>query len=386
MLIRVAIRNYRSLADVEVTFEPLTVLIGANASGKSNLIDALALITDSLSGELETAVLSRGGREALVWYGAQEAAFSLALDYKPDPRRAATTYEMEVGFGDGDRPVVLSERILLKQARTETRGRRRNALDVALGRGKVFDEAIEAHREITGDAHTLLVAALGLFEEQPQVKQMRDFVEGWTFMRVDVDAIRQPQTYLRTESLSTSASNLALVLHAMMVHRPEALASVNEMLSAVIPGEPRAEPQVVGGKVILGFRSAQFPDQTFPSSSVSDGTLRLLAYLTALEIDPHPSLICIEEPEHGLHPDAVAGLIEILSVQSAERRIQLLLTTHAPEVLDAVPSPASIRVVEKQADGSTRVGPIDEMNDLDRWLEDFKLSELWRHNAIGANP
>lgn len=385
MLSAVRIRNFRSIAGSDVKLDRLTVLIGANASGKTNFVDALGLIADSLTDELETAVLRRGGREALVWSGAEQPSFTISIDYRPVPKRAATTYEVDIAFDEDERPVVRREELLMKSSQ-EGPGRRRRALEVRDGRGVVFDETIGDRRQITGDAHILQVASLGVFEDQPQVKAMRDFIEGWKFLRVDVDAIRQPQTFQRTEGLATSAGNLAVVLNTMLIHRPDALASVNDALSAVIPGAPHVRPEVVGGKVVLSFSMPSFGSRTFPATSVSDGTLRLLAYLTALEIEPQPTLLCIEEPEHGLHPEAVVALVETLASSAEERKIQALLTTHSGDVLDALPSPAALRVVEKQEDGSTRIGQIEQIDDVGRWLEEFRLSELWRHHAIGATP
>lgn len=386
MLTRVRITNYRSLADVSVDLERFTVLIGANASGKTNFVDALGLLADSLSDELETAVLRRGGREALLWQGSASGSFTLSLDYRPDANVAPTTYEVTVGFDADRRPIVQHEKILLKRIRNEMRGRRRRALDAHNGRGTAFDEALEAPREFTGDPHMLQVASLGVFEDQPQVKEMRDFVAGWRFLRVDVEAIRRPQLFQRSEDLASSAANLGVVLNTIKTDHEAAFRWVNTTLGAVIPGEPEVVPQVLGGNVILTFTSPQFPGHEFPATSVSDGTLRFLAYITALEVHPPPSLLVLEEPEHGLHPDATSGLVEILVNTAEERDIQTLVTTHSGDVLDAVPSHKAVRVVERQDDGSTRIGPITELDDLNRWLKDFRLSELWRSNAIGANP
>lgn len=382
MLTRVAVRNYRSLADVDVTFEPLTVMIGANASGKTSLLMALWLIRAGLTGDLGDATLAQGGRSTLAWEVDGDQPIEIEIDYQLADGRG--TYRFVFAFDPGNSPFVVSERLEVapEMAGTEPAI---IALDRVGERVEVREEA-ERYLELQGDQWRLAAAGLGRFGNYPDLSSLLSYVDGWRFLEPDPRAARQQHAQLATEDLWSDAGNLAPVLHTIALRRPESLATINSYLSALVPGEPEVQPTVVSGIVTLLFRQPAFPHRQMTALEVSDGTIRLLAHLTALETDPAPTLLCLEEPELGLHPEAVAGLTQVLAAYAEGGETQILMSTHSPDALNAIPGPRNVRVVEKGADGSTWIGPIRELEDPESWLDKFTLSELWRMNAIGANP
>ena len=135
------------------------------------------------------------------------------------------------------------------------------------------------------------------------------------------------------------------------------------------------------GKAHLKF-SESLLSGLLPATSVSDGTLRYLSYLTVLESQPPPSLVALEEPEHSLHPMMIKKLVDVL--RDASENCQILVTTHSPEFVDYL-KPEEIIVVDK-VEGKTKVSYPKDINSLYEWLSDFRLVELWKMRQIGGVP
>jgi predicted ATPase len=144
------------------------------------------------------------------------------------------------------------------------------------------------------------------------------------------------------------------------------------------------QTSVEHGRVLLYLIEQPF-DAPFDTLAISDGTLRLLALLTALETMPEHGLLCIEEPEHGLHPLVFGALLDIVREYCPpDGTRQVLLTTHSPDLVDAA-TPDEVLVVERDGGGATEFRRLSAKK-LHRWLRDFRLGELWRMRQIGGVP
>ena len=206
---------------------------------------------------------------------------------------------------------------------------------------------------------------------------IRTFRE-WTFGRYV--PIRQPQPAdLPEDHLLPDSRNLALVLN-QIEHVSSAL--LEQLLRQFFPRFKRMSTKVSGGTVQFYLHETGF-STPIPATRLSDGTIRFIALLATLLSPSPPPLVCIEEPELGLHPDAVALLADLLV--DASERMQLVVTTHSDALVSALTNhPDSIVACERPGAG-TVLRRLDAAK-LDGWLEEYRLGDLWRMGDLGANP
>jgi predicted ATPase len=384
---RVEIRGYKSLLDVTLDMRPLRILIGQNAAGKSNIVDALRLLSESVRSNMETAISSRGGMRTVAFLGMPQKSIELALDYfVPDPAAPRSRSDMQYGLvvaeHDG-RPGVEAEVLQIKRNRNEP-GAPKLWFTSHWGKGTALKDPANDFREPfdTGDPGILALKALGFLEAYPRIRALRTFIEGWQFLSVDLNRIREPRRDERVTRLASDASNLANVLRTIQgtpTYEPilENVRSLLDYVSALTTDLDR-------GRVLLLLKEKAFPDP-IEALALSDGTLRLLAILTALETMSDHGLLCIEEPEHGLHPLLFGPLLEIIRDRCPKSGTrQVLLTTHSPDLIDAA-EPDEVLPVNRDSSGATQIAPLDPAK-LAKWLKDFRLGELWRMRHIGGVP
>ncbi|HEX6368440.1 MAG TPA: AAA family ATPase [Longimicrobium sp.] len=371
---------------VSVELHPLNVLIGPNASGKSNLLEALAILR-AASGDLQAVVREGGGIEEYLWKGKQPDASAHVEAFVS--RRPA-----------GDYP-DLSHRISLAQVG--------NRLDVPVEMiGIVSDDERALHPVYLADHGSATLIARnssGEREEMPVVdlkpaqsilSQRRDperypeltfladefgkisLYREWNLGR-DIPARRPQSTDLPPNFLLPDTRNLALVLHNLT----KTSAKHEEVISYLRRFYEHArfiKTEIVGGTLQLYIEEEG--GRLISSARLSDGTLRFLCLLAILCHPTPPPVIGIEEPELGLHPDILPTIAELL--RSASERTQLFVTTHSDALVSALSdTPESILVCERMPDGTT----IDRLQpeQLKSWLEDYRLGEIWRMGEIGGN-
>lgn len=390
MIRQIEVRGYRSLLDITLTMRPLRILIGPNAAGKSNIIDALRLLSEAVRSDMETALTRRGGMATAAFLGAPAKEFDLILNYYvPDPAAPTSKSDMQyhVRVSEKDnRPGVYLEELRIKQQRGEP-GAPSLWIKAAWGKGEALrDPAIkERGREPfdTGDPGVLALKALGFLDAYPRIKALRTFIGSWQFLTVDLHQIREPHRDERALLLSGDAGNLANVLRTLQGTDPydRIFKNLKSLLDHVTEGVTHLDR----GRVLLFLREKAFPDP-IEALGLSDGTLRLLAIVTALETMPDHGLLCIEEPEHGLHPLLFGPLLDMVRERCAESdgTRQVLMTTHSPDLVD-VAEPDEIVTVERDSKGATHANELEE-NKLRKWLKDFRLGELWRMRQIGGVP
>lgn len=391
MLKRIEFQNWRSIQNQRVGLGPVNLLIGPNAAGKSNVVDALRLLSESVQSDLETAVTRRGGVESIRFRGAQSDRITIAIDYfVPDPSAPYSRSDMRYALTIAQdpqtgRPVAAEEELRVKVRRDEP-GTQRLWFRASWGKGSALRDLRTGQREEfdTGDPGVLALKALGFLATFPRIRALREFIEGWLFLSVDLGAIREPRRDERAMRLDGRASNLANVLRTWRTSAPERLERVLENLRDLLRHVTRVETSVEHGRVLLLLTERPF-DVPFDALASSDGTLRLLAILTALETMPEHGLLCIEEPEHGLHPLLFGPLLDVIREYCPpDGTRQVLLTTHSPDMVDAA-EPDEVIVVERDAAGATRFRPL-RGRELQKWLQDFRLGELWRMRQIGGVP
>ena len=369
--------------------QSLNVLIGPNASGKSNFIDTLELL-QALPTHFPAVLRKGGGVEQWLWKGGSQP-LPAALEAELGPAHAVPR-QLRYRFAftaAGPRLGVVDESI-----EDSTDQRRLDGPYYSFRRGRpdihIRVQTPEGPRQQTRaaplDDSSVDQSVLAQRKDPysyPQLFQLgavfaaiRTF-RGWTF---GPHCARRPQrTDLPSDRLLPDASNLALVLNQIQ-HQVGPI--FNQSLSRFLPRFERLTTSIEGGTVQLYLHESRLRAPT-PATRLSDGTLRLLALLATL-LDPSPApLVCIEEPELGLHPDAVALLAELLV--EASDRMQLVVTTHSDALVSALTAqPGAIVACE-------RPGPATELRRLDpdrlaSSLENYRLGDLWRMGELGANP
>jgi predicted ATPase len=199
---------------------------------------------------------------------------------------------------------------------------------------------------------------------------------------VDLTRVREPRRDERATTLTSDASNLPNVLRTL--NGSDAYKRILSELQALLAHVTGLSTDLDRGRVMLLLRERPFTD-SIEALALSDGTLRMLAILTALETMPEHGLLCIEEPEHGLHPLLFGPLLDLVRERCPDDGTrQLLITTHSPDVVDTA-EPDEVIPVERGENGATALKMLDSRA-LGKWLKDFRLGELWRMRQIGGVP
>jgi len=359
---RVRIRGYKSIAFCDVALGPLTILVGRNASGKSNFIDALAFLRDALRFNLTEAFHRRGGMGSLVCRSDDSKRFSIeveSLHDQPSGDQYLVEYGLTVSLLQSGRPSHPKERFRL------------TTLSDGQAKGFTSEDGIatwfgaQSHRfekSVTLEPSNHLMLSLFGHRADPYLPKG---LQQMGFYAFHPDVMRLPQLSNSGFFLERDGGNLASVIETTRENEEEAIERVGRYLSVITESVELLDVATVGKFKTVRFRAARKehePPLEFDAASMSDGTLRALAALVAafqvVLPQGHPSLVAIEEPETSLHPGAMRALVDALD--EATLRTQILLTTHSAEMLDnPTIKPENVRVVQ-MIDGQTVIGPVDE--------------------------
>lgn len=374
---RVILRNYKSIADCDVTLLPLTYLVGANGSGKSNFLDALHLVRDALNGSLDNAMNERGGlSEVRRKSSGHPTNFGIRLEFRlPDGQDGH--YAFAVGAMPSGGYQVQQEECSIGGAGKGPYFR--------LEKGQLVKSSEATFPAVTPD-RLALVSASGLAAFRPAF----DALVSMGFYNLNPKIIRELQKPQDGRLLKPAGENLASVINHLGRTNPGAIQIIEEYLHAVVPSVQGVKREAVGPMETLNFRQdmagAKYP-WSFSAQNMSDGTLRALGVLTALfqgNTDHSPSIIGIEEPETALHPAASAALREAL--ERASEHTQIIVTSHSPDLLDdAKITPEEILVVVSE-EGATRIVPLADGSKAAIRDHLCSAGELLRMNQLNAEP
>lgn len=413
----VSARNFRSISHATANLDRLTVLVGRNASGKSNFLDILRFIRDAFRFDLDAAISMRHGLTAIHHEPDPEATdeIEVGLSATINPYSSPSSIDLQYSFSvstsaddghevrhehvkiwqtDSNAPTAefRIEKGNLVQPSTPLTGSRQQRLfdddeftdfdsrDLALPtlmrliRGRVVHQSSS-----TMDARFIYRALTDLY------RQMMDL----RFYHMFPNTIREPQKLSNTILLDENASNLASVLRAMERRDRDPsprMSRLREYLARLIPGISDLEVSAAGGYLIVRLKHDSLPGHPWIDLSLeSDGTVRLLGLLTALNQRRKPSLIGIEEPELTVHPGALSTLADVL--HEAALTSQLLITTHSPDFIDCITqyrSIESVRIVEL-VDGVTKVEPVAQAQAEAVRQHLFSPGELHRMGDLELN-
>jgi predicted ATPase len=399
------IQNYRALKNVTLgkTFENqsadalprLMAVIGANGVGKSTLLDALGFIGDCLNNGVEAACdrPHRGGFERLRTLGAT-GPIQFEIRYRETLKDRPISYSLHLDLDKRGRACVVYER-LRQRRKGNTSGYPYSFLELTEGNGFAWSgeevdekEGAEKVPISMSDRQVLGISTLGTLKDHPRISRFRAFLAGW-YLSYFVPELARVQPMAGSDPhLNRRGDNLAKYLQYIERERPTKFKAALDLIAAKIPGiESIKSVKAPDGRLLLAF-SAQGFDTPFFQQDMSDGSLKLLAYLLLLE-DPDPApLMGIEEPENGLHHQLLTTLAEELKAFAAQQRgPQILVTTHSPNFVDAL-TPQEVWILQKTEDGSstiTRSADLPSIKEL--FDEGIPMGSLWYSNHFGiGNP
>jgi predicted ATPase len=364
--------------------EPLNVLIGPNASGKSNLIEALTLLAAAPT-DLLRPLLEGGGVEEWIWKGEARGVKRAELEvYLCHP----LTFRYQLEFMAHNARF----RILGELLENDSGPGPYSYYSFSGGSGSIKtlipDRKERIDRKLDSKDISLEQSFLSqrkdvdLYPEATQVGSAFSsiaFFRDWTFGRESPARLPQ-RADLPGEFLSADASNLALVVNRLQ-SRPAIWKELIQRLQVVYEEVGAVTTPVIGGTIQILLHEQGLRDP-IPATRLSDGTLRYLSLLSILLHPEPPPLICLEEPELGLHPDIIPNIAELLI--EASQRTQLIVTTHSETLVSALSEIPEAVVVCERDDRGTRLRRLDPGN-LKEWLERYRLGDLWAKGEIGGN-
>jgi len=401
----IRIQNYRSLKDVTLgkTFEnqktepikPLIAVIGPNGSGKSALMDAFGFIGDCLASGVEDACEKshRGGFEKLRTKG-QSEPIRFEIYYREELKARPISYSLEIDLDNNGRPYIYHER-LRQRRKGQSWGWPYSFLEVTNGKGFAWaGEATEREEGSTKvdvklkDPRRLGITTLGNLAEHPRIVLFRQFLEGWYLSYFVPELARGMPVAGAQKHLNRTGENLANYVQFMERQHNKRFAEVLQIISKKIPGiKTISSKRSDDGRLLLQFNERGYEDP-FYALDMSDGTLKMFAYLLLLE-DPEPApLIGIEEPENGLHHQLLEPLAKEMKHYSGKPGgPQIILTTHSPYLVDAL-KPEDVWILGKDDNGfSSTMRAADIPNVKELYSEGIPLGSLWYSNHFGrGNP
>ncbi len=378
------VRNYRALRNLELRpLAPLTVFLGPNGSGKSTVFDVFAFLSECFSTGLRQAWDRRGRFKELRTRGA-EGPLEFELRYREQARSPLITYHLTID--EGPRGPYVAEEWL--QWRRRQRGRPFRFLDFREGTGRVISGEMPDEQDIRieerlDSAEMLAVNTLGQFARHPRVSALRRFITGWYLSYLRAEHARSVPEAGPQERLSVSGDNLPNVMQYLSEQHPDRLDQILNTLRRRVPRLQKVDSTIMpDGRLLLQIKDAPF-EQPILARFASDGTLKMLAYLTVLYDPDPPPLIGIEEPENHLHPRLLPELAE--ECRQASARSQLMVTTHSPFFVNGLQA-EELWILYRDEQGYTQARRAADLPGIQDFIrEGALLGHLWAEGYFGLD-
>jgi predicted ATPase len=416
----IRIKNFRGLKDIALGFTtsindepltPMTVVIGKNGVGKSTLFDAFGFLADALKFGVEEAcdLRGRGGFEKVRSQG-QNNPIAFTIIYRGHNTHSFLIYAVDIDIDEKKRPFVKSESLsnatadaiyfcsisgtalTIKDNEIARQGVDSKDFSIFLNKPSNIKEwikecSLEDKVEIVelSDNRKLAIATLGALKQHPEISAFRQFMESWYLSYFTPDAARTLPLSGVQQHLNSKGDNLANVVQYMEREHRDVFQDILNRIAEKIPGIHKIDTEKTSdGRLLLRFNDKGFQNP-FYAPQMSDGTLKVFAYLLLLEAPNPPPFICIEEPENGLYHK----LLEVLAAEfrahtQRENGSQLFITTHQPYFVDAL-DPDEVWVLEKGEDGFSTITRASEIPYVQNMVNEGQpLGALWYSDYLDA--
>lgn len=420
------IKNFRALKDITLgqlwnqrtgmSLSPLTAVIGKNGAGKSTLFDAFGFLADCLKHGVEDACDSRGrGGFGKIRTQGQSGPIEFEVYYREDRNSRPITYELAIDLDSSSRPYVVRER-LRQRRQGQTSDWPFSFLILNGGKGVVWkgdeggsqiheegnfdlfefmktlerqikqEESKETELVELDDKRKLGISTLGSLKQHPRISAFRRFIEGWYLSYFTPDAARSLPLAGPQKHLNIHGDNLGNVVQFMEREHPKKFKAILERISEKIPGISMIDTEKTNdGRLLLRFNDKGFVDP-FYAQQMSDGTLKVFAYLLLLEDPTPPPFLCIEEPENGLYHKLLEALATEFRRHATGRKdsSQVFITTHQPYFVDAL-TPDEVWILEKGDSGFSHVRRASDDEVVKNMVaEGLPLGSLWYSDYLDA--
>jgi len=390
----IRLKNYKLYRDIELNnISDMVIIVGANGSGKSTLFDIFGFLSDALRGNVRQALQKRGGFKEVI-SREQSGFIEIELQFKLiiAKKDRVVTYHLEIAEERGHAYV---QREILRYKRGAY-GSPFHFLDFSKGQGYAIsneedfdkpDEELKRDYQTLGSADILAIKGLGQFEKFKAANAFRSFIENWHVSDFHIEYARPSKEAAGyAEHLSPTGENLPLVAQYMFENHKDIFDKVLDKMKKRVPGisNVAAEP-TIDGRIVLRFQDGAFKDP-FIANFVSDGTIKMFAYLLLLN-DPYPHpLLCIEEPENQLYSSLLIELVEEFRLYAKRGKGQVFVSSHSPELLNGATPEEVYWLVKKN--GYTTIERASEHPEIVAlYNAGDKLGYLWNENYFkDSNP
>lgn len=383
------LKNFRAFRNAEIKNIPnYCVLVGANGVGKSTVFSVFEFLKDTMESNVNAALGRLGGSLGFreVRSRGSEGPIEIEIKFRIDDKSPLITYFIAINEENG-RAIVERESLRYRRG---SKGKPWSFLDFSHGKGFAITNELEnvsSEQELQREEQTLkasdLLAIKGLaqFEKFPAVMALGELIEKWHVSDFHISKARTTPETGYAEHLSREGENLPLVIQYLHRYHPETFDKILKLLSKRVPGISNVEAKTTEeGRILLKFQDGAFADP-FLARYVSDGTIKMLAYLVLLfDPSPHP-LLCVEEPENQLYVSLLEELAEDFR-QYANRGGQVMVSTHSPDFLNALRPEEVFYIVKKNGYSEIKCAADDEQV-VAYVNEGDKLGYLWKQGFLG---
>jgi predicted ATPase len=381
------IHNYKVFQNVKLeNIGSMAVFLGENGTGKSTLFDVFGFMKSCLTENVRSALQARGGYNE-VHSRDCEGDIQFVFKYRLDIDKPLCTYELQISLDEKKNPVIKRERLSYRRG---SGGMPWNFIDFSMGKGeaitnegtqleKIEDAVRESFNLAAPDI--LAIKSLGQMRRFNAAVEFREFLEDWFVSDFQIDRMRDIQDVAYHESLSRKADNLANVAQYLYDQHRARFDGILDKMKERIPGVTKVEAKTTEtGGILLRFQDGKFKSP-FASKYVSDGTIKMFAYLVMLA-DPNPhKLLCVEEPENQLYPKLLTVLAEEFR-EYTHADGQLFVSTHSPDFINAVE--LNELFIIKKNNGFSQIEAVAKNQNIASLYQqgDDKLGYLWQEGLL----
>jgi predicted ATPase len=388
---QINVKNFKVFNNMVVkNLGRLNVFVGPNGSGKTTFFKIFSFLSDALRNNVSVAINREGGFKEVVSRSASvDGLIEIEVKFRNTIQEKSPLITYELKIGNINKSTYIDTEIL--KYRRGQRGRPWHFLEFHNGQGEAIqnekdygkkEAKEEREKQILDSPDILAIKGLGQFQRFKAISSFRKLLEGWVVSNLQNDALRKIGDVGVDEHLSATGENVAQVAQFIHDNYPDIFQKILQKMTERVPGIEKVEAiQNEAGQILLKFKDNPFIDP-FISRYVSDGTIKMFAYLLLL-YDPKPyPLLCIEEPENYLYPELLRGLADELR-EYASRGGQVFVSTHSPEFVNALDIKELFFL--NKVNGQTTIYPaINDSQLKDLFENGNELGWLWQHGFING--